>query len=235
MNSINLHIGETSPSLLSSYLYHPLPTTGRIDRRIDRKAYIPDWKYLLSMSEAVKGRHRIFHVTNRGSDSESSGEETPIQNSIYHPPPLSRPIPLTPSPLTTNIRAPRYQPSHNSLSSPSSTSSPAAEETPPPSTPGVSGHSLDLTADDPAIASSSYEPPASRPKFHLFNKFKQKSNPKRPLNSPNQDERILILVTADSERYVNVEITGAKNPAYIRECVFTKVRNSLSKSQDLFI
>ncbi|KAH7870700.1 uncharacterized protein C8R40DRAFT_1257545 [Lentinula edodes] len=188
------------------------------------------------MSEAVRGRQRVFHVTNRGSDSESSDEETTIQNSAHPLPLLLKTNPSPPSPLTTNIpiRAPRYKPSHHSLSSPSSLSSPAAEETPPPSTPGVSGPSIDLTAEDPAIASSAslYDPPQHRSqKFHFKSPFHHnpkpnKPGPKRPATSPTvsiPDERILILVTADSERYVNVEITGARNPAFIRECVFTKL------------
>lgn len=191
------------------------------------------------MSEAVRGRQRVFHVTNRGSDSESSDEETTIQNSAHPLPLLLKTNPSPPSPLTTNIpiRAPRYKPSHHSLSSPSSLSSPAAEETPPPSTPGVSGPSIDLTAEDPAIASSAslYDPPQHRSQFHFKSPFHHnpkpnKPGPKRPATSPTisiPDERILILVTADSERYVNVEITGARNPAFIRECVFTKVRCEL--------
>ncbi|KAJ4486026.1 MAP kinase [Lentinula aciculospora] len=186
------------------------------------------------MSEAVRGRPRVFHVTNRGSDSESSDDEAPAQAQKNSSPPVSKPNPLVPSPLTTNIRAPRYKPSHHSLSSPSSLSSPAAEETPPPSTPGVSGPSIDLTAEDPAIASSSslYDPPHRSQKFHLFkspfhhNPKNNRPGPKRPATSPTvstSDERILILVTTDSERYVNIEITGAKDPAYIRECVFSKL------------
>ncbi|KAJ7783696.1 MAP kinase [Mycena maculata] len=58
--------------------------------------------------------------------------------------------------------------------------------------------------------------------------------PRRPTASPTAStpdsysshsvsDRVLILVTADSERYVNVDISGAANPAFIRECVFTKL------------
>jgi hypothetical protein len=36
--------------------------------------------------------------------------------------------------------------------------------------------------------------------------------------------KLLIVVTADSERYVTVDITGANNAAFIRECIFSKVR-----------
>ncbi|KAF7337901.1 Pkinase-domain-containing protein [Mycena venus] len=35
--------------------------------------------------------------------------------------------------------------------------------------------------------------------------------------------RQILLVTADSERYINVDISGATNPAFIRERVFTKL------------
>ncbi|KAJ3763050.1 MAP kinase [Lentinula raphanica] len=187
------------------------------------------------MSEAVRGR-RIFHVTNRGSDSESSDEETPTRH-IQSPPLLPKPNHPAPSPLTTNIpiRASTDKPPH-STSSPSSASSPAAEETPPPSTPGVSGPSIDITAEDPTFAPSSspYDPLTHRPhpKFNIFKPFNSGSNKhtrsssKRPSTSPTvstPDERILILVTADSERYVNVDITSAKSPAAIREFVFTKL------------
>ncbi|KIK70895.1 hypothetical protein GYMLUDRAFT_301387 [Collybiopsis luxurians FD-317 M1] len=201
------------------------------------------------MSEAVRSK-RIFHVTNRGSDSESSDDETPIQNSKHFTPSLPKPTPSAPSPLTTNIpvRAPGYKPSHPSLSSPSSTSSPAAEETPPPSTPGVSGPLIDLTAEDPAIAPSSsvYDQPAPRSQQQKFNLFKSpfhgnklnRPNHKRPSTSPtvstSDERRILVLVTADSERYVNVEITGARNPAFIRECVFTKLNIYDEEDQSRF-
>ncbi|KAF8632574.1 hypothetical protein AX15_001784 [Amanita polypyramis BW_CC] len=36
--------------------------------------------------------------------------------------------------------------------------------------------------------------------------------------------KLLIVVTADSERYVTVDITGAKNAAFIRECIFSKLK-----------
>jgi hypothetical protein len=52
--------------------------------------------------------------------------------------------------------------------------------------------------------------------------------PRPPIRPPTPKDpvadRVLILVTADSERYVNVDISGATNPAFIRERVFTKVR-----------
>lgn len=36
-------------------------------------------------------------------------------------------------------------------------------------------------------------------------------------------DKTIIVVTADSERYVTVDVSGAKSAAFIRECIFTKV------------
>ncbi|CAK5280497.1 unnamed protein product [Mycena citricolor] len=47
-------------------------------------------------------------------------------------------------------------------------------------------------------------------------------------------DRVLILVTADSERYVNVDISGASNPAFIRERVFTKLNIYDDEDQSYF-
>ncbi|TFK92776.1 hypothetical protein K466DRAFT_195112 [Polyporus arcularius HHB13444] len=53
-----------------------------------------------------------------------------------------------PTPLTTNLHCyPRSNPSNPALSSPSSTSSPAVESTPPPSTPGLSGSTIQLNEE----------------------------------------------------------------------------------------
>jgi hypothetical protein len=37
-------------------------------------------------------------------------------------------------------------------------------------------------------------------------------------------DKVIIMVTADSDRYSAVDISGAKGPALIRERMFTKVR-----------
>jgi len=130
--------------------------------------------------DARASRVRRLIVANRGSDSDDS-DDNPYRryrdnvhpNSqptyTYHPPPLPSPsVPThhatpapsyTPTPLTRNAfyHTPNYQPSNPPLSSPSSTSSPAAESTPPPSTPGLSAPPIDFPGDgpssqDPAIA-----------------------------------------------------------------------------------
>ncbi|TFK41254.1 hypothetical protein BDQ12DRAFT_432162 [Crucibulum laeve] len=67
------------------------------------------------------------------------------------------------------------------------------------------------------------------------------SSPRRPRTSPTVStpdsytstssygststvsDRVLIVVTADSERYVTVDVSGAKNAAFIRECILTKL------------
>ncbi|KAJ7786224.1 MAP kinase [Mycena metata] len=150
------------------------------------------------MSVSERKRKVQLYVAN--PDSDSSDDSTPryqYQPYRYNPPPL----PPSPAPLST--RVPRYHPSHPpSLSSPSSTSSPTTqtESTPPPSTPGLH--------DD-------HDEPRQKPR----------PPPRRTLTpiDPPVADRVLILVTADSERYVNVDISGATNPAFIRECVFTKL------------
>ncbi|KAJ7634220.1 MAP kinase [Mycena polygramma] len=155
------------------------------------------------MSEAggrSKPRRVQLFVANPGSDS--SDDDGPRHYYHYNPPPL----PPAPAPLST--RVPRYPPSHpSSLSSPSSTSDPARDDsiqsTPPPSTPGL--------AQD--------EPYSDRTDIRAFPRPRiRPQSPKDPVA-----DRVLILVTADSERYVNVDISGAPNPAFIRECVFTKL------------
>ncbi|KAF7347904.1 MAP kinase kinase kinase [Mycena venus] len=155
------------------------------------------------MSEAGRRPRKVhLFVANPGSDSDS--DDGPRHQYHYQPPPL----PPAPTPLPLSTRIPRYPPSHpSSLSSPSSTSDPAHDEstqsTPPPSTPG-------LGQDDP-----------------IPDRTDIRSFPRPPIRPPTPKDpvadRVLILVTADSERYVNVDISGATNPAFIRECVFTKL------------
>ncbi|KAJ6604566.1 MAP kinase [Mycena vulgaris] len=199
------------------------------------------------MSEAGRKPRRVqLFVANPGSDSsdDEGARPYPYPNLYrYHPPPL----PPTPSPLTT--RVPHYPSSHPSLSSPSSTSSPAQDEsTPPPSTPGVSQPALDLLADTPTdlppfpypdrTESATDKPRPLRTTPFNLRPRPLAASPRRPTSSPTAStpdsysshtsnstvsDRVLILVTADSERYVNVDISGATNPAFIRECVFTKL------------
>lgn len=104
-------------------------------------------------------RRQVFIVSN--PDDNDSGEED-ASKSYEHRNPYSaalpsstlsdrapRPRPYGPPPLTTNLPHQSYNErrSNPALSSPSSTSSPAVESTPPPSTPGQSGLQLDITPD----------------------------------------------------------------------------------------
>ncbi|KAJ6519735.1 MAP kinase [Mycena sanguinolenta] len=162
-----------------------------------------------SMSEVGGRRQRKMQlvVVNPNEDSDDGHPY------IYKPPPL----PPTPAPLSTRVR--RYPPSHpSSLSSPSSTSDPARDEsiqsTPPPSTPG-------LVQEEPSPDRTDIR---SFPRPHI-----RPASPKEPVA-----DHVLILVTTDSEHYVNVDISGATNPAFIRECVFTKLNIFAEEDQAHF-
>jgi hypothetical protein len=132
-----------------------------------------------STAAKAKGGRRFLYIANPGSD-ESSGEEdnkrseaesssNPQGFNYQQPPPPPSPSsqPRTPkptrpqyapSPLTTNLPIDHGNQSSRSnptLSSPSSTSSPAVESTPPPSTPSLGAPATDLLGD----ASIRQEPP----------------------------------------------------------------------------
>ncbi|KAF9044620.1 hypothetical protein BDZ89DRAFT_193985 [Hymenopellis radicata] len=220
------------------------------------------------MTDISRKPRYVLHVFNKGSDSESSEDESRTNYGSalysYNPPPLpalSRSPPPPPSPLTTNIptRTPRTQASHQSLSSPSSASSPAAEE-PTPSTDESSFADRSHRADIPPITTARgvtgklfhglkspfhHKPPHPRPQPPT------PSSSSLPTTSPivstpdsytsassvgsssTVSERVLILATADSDRYVNVDITEAKSAEHIRECVFAKL-NILDDEQSHF-
>ena len=97
-----------------------------------------------SRKRVYKPIRRVYVVAN--PNEETAGPSTPP---FYSPPPLPNasmqyhdrqgPSPPQPSPINTDILKQKHQPRYNSdlaLSSPSTTSSPALESTPPPSTPG---------------------------------------------------------------------------------------------------
>ncbi|KAG6828710.1 hypothetical protein H0H92_007018 [Tricholoma furcatifolium] len=172
------------------------------------------------MSEDARGRRpRVLFVANPGSDSDPSDDDS------------------------QSLRGPAGIQSHPaSLSSPSS-SSPAADE--PTPTPATLLQPLDLP-QDPYIALHDPPPqPTSRKgKFiqTLKSPFHIRSNrpivecpPKRPRTSPTVPTtdsfstsvsvagKTLIVVTADSDWYVTVDISGAPNAAFIRERIFNKL------------
>ncbi|KAJ7071114.1 MAP kinase [Mycena amicta] len=162
----------------------------------------------MAFSEAGRRAQRKLqlYVVNRGSDSS---DEEPQRTRPYHysPPPL--PVPPAPK-IATNISRPRLpaQPSSHpsSLSSPSSSA--ADESTPPPSTPG-------LSIDDPE--------PVLKPPLPRIPTARPFQSPTDTYSTHTVADRVLILVTGDSEHFVNVDISGAPNPAFIRERVFTKL------------
>ncbi|KAL1951561.1 hypothetical protein VTO73DRAFT_710 [Trametes versicolor] len=84
----------------------------------------------------------------------------PSSESYYSPYHRDTVVPHPP-PLTTDIRSyPPSNPSNGTLSSPSSSSSPAVESTPPPSTPGLTGPGSHLT-DDGTVTQETVKPPSS--------------------------------------------------------------------------
>lgn len=124
---------------------------------------------------------RVLYVANPGSDSDEASEEDrrkPPPRAPYVPPARNRypasspalntqkvsiphshpnPPPIDTSSSHPSFAQPNFHLAHPSLSSPSSTSSPAAEEsTPPPSTPGLPAPPVDLvdtpSVSDPAVS-----------------------------------------------------------------------------------
>lgn len=157
------------------------------------------------------------------------------------PPHASPPRPTPPTyPLITpfNDHQPNERTPKPQLSSPSSTSSLAAEEsTPPPSTPGGPGHPVDLrpdfTSQDNGHATHSNDSPDVAPIGprrtngsipYTVRDFASRSQHKPPAPSPpSPPKQAIIMATSDSDRYSTIDITGARDAAFIRECIFTKV------------
>ncbi|KAF7310843.1 MAP kinase kinase kinase [Mycena chlorophos] len=170
----------------------------------------PKFKAAMASVRGAGGRGTRLIVVNRGSDSSDEEPQRSTRAYHYNPPPL--PLPPIPAPkIATNLSRPRMaaQSHPSSLSSPSSSA--ADESTPPPSTPG-------LGSDDTQEQPQPLKPPLPR------------LPTARPFQSPTETysphpvaDRVLILVTGDSEHFVNVDISGAPNPAFIRERVFTKL------------
>ncbi|GJE85710.1 Pkinase-domain-containing protein [Phanerochaete sordida] len=169
-----------------------------------------------STSKPRKTRPRILVVNNPGPDSSSSSDEEhivhdfecmPVLGSMSTPCFTDRsrgPQPPHPPPLTTNLSevsrpypSSRSNPSNPALSSPSSTSSRAFESTPPPSTPGQSNHSEDLSNEGTVIVpypdGSDITPPSATSRSGgVFNRLRfprpgharRSSNTTRPAASP---------------------------------------------------
>ncbi|KAI0639678.1 hypothetical protein C8Q77DRAFT_81212 [Trametes polyzona] len=127
----------------------------------------------------ARGTRRILVLSN--PSPESSGDEAfPPPPETYKPRPLPSPSRSLPSteqyyngtyhnvsvnppvpPLTTDLHCyPRSNPSNGTLSSPDSSSSPAVESTPPPSTPGFAGPGIHLT-DEGTIRQDTIKPTSS--------------------------------------------------------------------------
>jgi hypothetical protein len=183
-------------------------------------------------ARAVKGRRLLYYIANPSSDSEGSEDDptriqsanTPQSAYIHTPlrpnrPPArcNPPLHHQPAPLTTNLPSNHvsHHSSHPSLSSPSSTSSPAAEEsTPPPSTPGVSNPPVDLSSDgpvhEPAIASHSNDRSMNDgPQITMTSRKKFLQTLKSPFQSHSRHQRPTIDTPLKRPRTV-----GSMNPVH---------------------
>jgi len=196
-----------------------------------------------------------FYVTNRGSDSDGSVEDRGLRQPPNGRPYLGpRRMPLPTPPIVTQARyGSRYEPSLSSASSSSSPA--ADDSTPPPPTPGPSLSSTDSPSDQlvadvaPLSTPRKIGAPTMMPPYHRSTSSHPHHPPtltvprRRPSTSPTvstpenlfspsstsstSSDRVHIFVRADSDtdRYVNVDITGARSAAFIRERVFSKVRH----------
>ncbi|KAF4605130.1 hypothetical protein EYR40_003913 [Pleurotus pulmonarius] len=188
----------------------------------------------LAMSESDSRKPRTRHLFIANPD-DNDVPQPPFKTQPYHPQtypyvspvtpqyPLARPTPTVDTNLPSDSISRTL--AHPGLSSPSSTSSPAAETT-PPRTPGNLGSSGDFDNHGPDrefAARKQFKPP-------------QSVRPLRNVNSPTVvgsdlsinstitvAEKVIIVVTPDAERYFTVDISGAKDPAFIKERIFTKL------------
>ncbi|KAG6862396.1 hypothetical protein C0995_011836 [Termitomyces sp. Mi166 len=179
---------------------------------------------LAAMSDDARAsRRRRLIVTNPGSDNDSD-DDKPF-STLYR---SARPQPQPPPPAPT-ARPPHHS---SSASSPSeSTSSPAADDSAPPV--------LDYALEPLNPLHDAPPGPTSRtgriiqtlrlPFHRSNNRPLVESPPRRPRTSPalptaeSLSGKTLIVVTADSDWYVTVDISGAANAAFIRERIFNKL------------
>jgi hypothetical protein len=137
------------------------------------------------MADIANKRFYVMNPDERSDDEDDYHHIRPQPMTSRITSPTTRTLPTPP---IGPLRGPRYQPSHNSLSSPSSTSSPIADEsTPPPSTPSLSATSSDVVtihevqADPPTPSSvpSHFLPPRPPlvPPFKPINGHPQRRHP----------------------------------------------------------
>ncbi|KAG6898071.1 hypothetical protein C0992_006549 [Termitomyces sp. T32_za158] len=165
--------------------------------------------------DARAARRRILIVTNPSPENEDSDEDRAVAS--YFMRALNRP----PAPPAGPVKRPRHSPSASSPSE--ATSSPAADESTPPI-----ATLLDRThdvPDTPLPAPSAPTAPSSRTARAINLPFRMP--PRQPQTPPNVENnsigKTLIVVTADSDWYVTVDISGASNAAFIRERIYNKL------------
>ncbi|KAG6885854.1 hypothetical protein C0993_008817 [Termitomyces sp. T159_Od127] len=164
--------------------------------------------------DARAARRRILIVTNPSPENDDSDDDRVASNYFFRA--LNRPPAVPAGP----VKRPRHSPSASSPSE--ATSSPAADESTPPTS--SFAPLLDRAHDgpDPPIPPHA-TPPAARAPRVINPPFR---NPPRRPSTPSAIDSIaktLIVVTADSDWYVTVDISGATNAAFIRERIFSKL------------
>lgn len=208
-------------------------------------------------ARALKGR-RVLYIANPGSDSEGTDDDLSLPRPKYiqqQPAPLTTNVshhssshPSLSSPSSTS--SPAADESTPPPSTPGLSIPPVDLSTDPTiQEPVIASHTNDRNlSDGPQITITS-----RKGKFlqTLKSPFQSHSRhqrptidtpPKRPRTSPTVSipdssnatsavsDKVLIVVTTDSDWYVTVDISSAKSAAVIRECIFNKL-NILDEDQ----
>ncbi|KAG5221627.1 Pkinase-domain-containing protein [Salix suchowensis] len=169
----------------------------------------------------------LYRKPRRGKRRRHSS--SPAQAQPFHPQtypyvsPVTSPYPpARPTPtVDTNLPSDSISraPAHPGLSSPSSTSSPAAEST-PPRTPGTLALAAILIIMD---LTETLQRESNSSPLQLFDRFAIGWLRFKYNSTITVAEKVIIVVTPDAERYFTVDISGAKDPAFIKERIFTKL------------
>ncbi|KAK2461990.1 hypothetical protein APHAL10511_006453 [Amanita phalloides] len=131
-------------------------------------------------------------------------------SSPIHPPRFIPPL------ATTNLSALLTPPSDSPAAD-----DPSLPPDPLPLRPPKFARSLAQHAKGPRPADPHARRPRVSPTVSALDTIHSASTPGADKSDIN---KLLIVVTADSERYVTVDITGARHAAFIRECIFSKLK-----------
>ncbi|KAF8078715.1 MAP kinase [Lyophyllum atratum] len=155
--------------------------------------------------------HLPHHPSSHPSLSSPSTSSSPAAEEST-PPPTTPSLPVPPVDLTADALTP-----HD---------------------PAIAAHSI---ADGPQITTSrkgKFIQTLKSPFYNRHNRPPAESSPRRPRTSPTVSTpdsvsslsstgtvsgKVLIVVTTDSDWYVTVDISGAPNAVFVRECIFNKL------------